>query len=111
MPGDLSAQAIDAQRETDQVTLLVVNDELAIGASPKPDSSVVSYWLIFLSPLELQWIGRWLTTVAADTYGPFAIAVERRKRNGVRSLKRRVSVDVTRDYARSARSDSKRGPF
>ena len=47
MPGDLSAHAIDAQRETDQVTLLVVNDELAIGASPKPDSSVVSYWLIF----------------------------------------------------------------
>jgi hypothetical protein len=44
LPGDLSAQALAAQHETDQVTIQVANEELSIAAELQPDSSVISYW-------------------------------------------------------------------
>jgi hypothetical protein len=42
--GDPSAQALAAQRETDQVTIEEFKDEIALEAKIDPDSGYVTYW-------------------------------------------------------------------
>lgn len=52
LPGDLTAQALAAQHETDQVTIQVCNEEVDIAAQRQPDSGLIPYWRNVLSMWE-----------------------------------------------------------
>jgi histone H3/H4 len=47
--GDLTAEALAAQHETDQVTVQVYDEELGIAAQLAPDASNLAYWSSVLS--------------------------------------------------------------
>ncbi len=49
LPGDLSAQALAAQHETDQVTIQLCGENLNLAAELEPDSSLVTSWRQILS--------------------------------------------------------------
>lgn len=44
LPGDLTAEALAAQHETDQVTIQEFKEEIAVDARREPNSSYVQYW-------------------------------------------------------------------
>ncbi len=52
LPGDLTAQALAAQHETDQVTIQVCNEELDLATQRQPDATIIPYWRDVLSMWE-----------------------------------------------------------
>ena len=52
LPGDLSAQALAAQHETDQTTVQTCEEEVAIAAQLEPGSTIVGWWQKNLSSWE-----------------------------------------------------------
>ena len=53
LAGDLTAQAMRAQHETDQVTIQALSEEVELAAQLEPDSGYVDMWRRTLS----QWEG------------------------------------------------------